>query len=841
MSILPSLLTPEEEGLSVKDFGEITKRNSFSSWLPYLAYLKEDKVYLNSDDTIGKIWECSPIPFLSDNSAEYLSGILSQEYPKDTVISFMLYSDDHIDPILNKYIRTKYRKDPISIESASHYTKYISDSRKGMDHIYGIPTRNFRLIVSIKSHEKITDEQFSHIEEGLSGAGLSPRHMEPEVLLDILRRIFNESVTESSYQYDINRYLRSQIILSDTVIHNRGETMWIGDRPMGCLTPKMIAPNVNSLGVNSLIGGYKGMEDDNTQLTQKFFWTTTVVFKTNENSIKNKSSIMMSQRAGGTLSKYLSRRVEELGWVLDEINAKPYCDVIISLWIVGKNEDDLNKGLARAKGLWERGQCKFTLQRENKIMQAMLIAALPFGLYLGKKLSNLEKLNRDFPMSCDAAARILPVQADFCGNMNPAMILIGRKGQVITIDVFEEGSINHNLFICAGSGAGKSFFTNFLASNYYSIGALIRIIDIGYSYEKQCLIRKGRFIDVGDERNRLVLNPFRMKSAGHDSEDKSSNHAMVTQIILAMIYSATGTSKVTETEITLCKQAVDFAYNRDEGKFGIDHVSEFLKEYPKNAPEGSDFGFAKRRAHEMSFNLKDWTSKGQYGHMFNGESTIDISSDDFVVLELEKIMGNQELFHVISLQVMNAITNDLYLSDRSQRRFMLFDEAWKYLISNDKDSSGDATTSTIASIIQEGYRRARKYGGSTGIVTQSPLDLGRMGKAGEVIKGNSAYKFLLQNNREEWLLASKRDILSYSGLALELASTIKNHRPHYSEIFLETPFGNGVGRLTVDPWSYWINTSDAREFSRFKKKMKELNYDTKAAITELIIEDSNAD
>ena len=49
------------------------------------------------------------------------------------------------------------------------------------------------------------------------------------------------------------------------------------------------------------------------------------------------------------------------------------------------------------------------------------------------------------------------------------------------------------------------------------------------------------------------------------------------------------------------------------------------------------------------------------------------------------ILNDVELFRVIAMQVINMITQDLYLSDRSQQRFMVFDEAWKYLGAGDAD------------------------------------------------------------------------------------------------------------------------------------------------------------
>jgi conjugal transfer ATP-binding protein TraC len=121
----------------------------------------------------------------------------------------------------------------------------------------------------------------------------------------------------------------------------------------------------------------------------------------------------------------------------------------------------------------------------------------------------------------------------------------------------------------------------------------------------------------------------------------------------------------------------------------------------------------------------------------------------------------------------------------------------------------------IAKIIEEGYRRARKYGGSTGIITQSPLDLRAFGPAGAVIKANSAFKFFLESS--DYQEAVNTGVLEYSGLLLDLAKTVKNNRPRYSEVLFDTPFGSGVGRLCVDPWTYWMNTSTATEVAKFKR------------------------
>jgi conjugal transfer ATP-binding protein TraC len=169
---------------------------------------------------------------------------------------------------------------------------------------------------------------------------------------------------------------------------------------------------------------------------------------------------------------------------------------------------------------------------------------------------------------------------------------------------------------------------------------------------------------------------------------------------------------------------------------------------------------------------------------------------------------------VVVMQVMNAITQDLYLSDRMSRRFILFEEAPALL-----RKSGHNDLSRLAAMIEEGYRRARKYGGSFGVVMQSLLDLKLMGDTGQVIMDNAAYKFMLQS--KSFAKAAEEKIVNLQGFALELAESVKNNKPKYSEILFETPQGLGVGRLVVDNWRYWVNTTSADEVGRFEALLKQ--------------------
>lgn len=813
-------LSEEEEGLQNGAIEALAKRDPFSKYLPYHAYNEETGEYYLHDGpteyvTTGYLWECQPLTFVSDKSLRSLAQVLQQEYARDTVIQFVLAPDDFLDDHLDDYLRLKVRKDEVVQEAARRYAQHLSAGRRGMEAMSGIRVRNFRLFACIKSPSGISRELAAAVEEGLTGAKLFPRRLHPSRLVEWLRRIFNKDVPRSvARTYDAGRYIKNQVCFSDEpVVHDeKANVIRIGGRLVAGLSPKALKGNFDSLVINKLIGGYLGREDDSNQLKHGFIWSTSIFFQIKKGHVAWKVGIEGGQRIGGAVAKELSARNRENDWVLDDMEQNPYCNVVVSMMVFGRDEKDLNDGLSRARANWEREE--FVMQRETRILPSMFVASLPFGLYLGAGHSNIKVLERDFPVSVMGAALLCPIQADFAGGMRPLLPYIGRKGQLIGIDVFDKGSNNHNFLVAAESGAGKSFQTNFLAGQYYGAGAKIRIIDLGYSYKKHAYSVNGRFIDVATERKSLCLNPLMSTVRVTDAEDRAGDEATSVQIVLTMIYSATGTGVVTETHNTLVKDAVRFALKEDGGLMGIDHVYRYLREYPKYAG-GDEFIQFQSLAREMAFNLRDFVSTGRYGSLFNGKPTLNIAEDDFIVLELEQLLNDPELFRVLTMQCINMITQDLYLSDRSDKRFIIFDEAWKYL------GAGDVTvnTSLIAGVIEEGYRRARKYGGSTGIITQSPLDLMKFGNTGGVIKANAAYKFFLQCGDYDEAVA--KGVLQFQGLHLELAKSVKNNKPHFSEVLFDTPFGSGIGRLCMDKFLYWVYTAAADEVAAYEALTKQ--------------------
>src|SRR3546814_3017704 len=86
-------------------------------------------------------------------------------------------------------------------------------------------------------------------------------------------------------------------------------------------------------------------------------------------------------------------------------------------------------------------------------------------------------------------------------------------------------------------------------------------------------------------------------------------------------------------------------------------------------------------ARELAFNLRDFGSDGAYGHFFNGPSTFDISADEFVVLELERLKAlprSEE--HTSELQSLMRISYAVFCLKKKK----------KYKRKDDKRSSNTA-------------------------------------------------------------------------------------------------------------------------------------------------------
>ena len=151
--------------LKHSDLERMTRRTPFSSFLNYLAYDPDLEVYLNQDCSLGLLWECSPVIFAGPKTITSLEGLFRAGLPKDSVIQLIFHADSHIDPILERYRKSRIRNDPIVHANTDEVIRFLRQGRHGLAQCSNIPIRNFRLFVAVKmpgdSPELPRPEQFA--------------------------------------------------------------------------------------------------------------------------------------------------------------------------------------------------------------------------------------------------------------------------------------------------------------------------------------------------------------------------------------------------------------------------------------------------------------------------------------------------------------------------------------------------------------------------------------------------------------------------------------------------------------------------------------------------------
>jgi len=202
--------------------------------------------------------------------------------------------------------------------------------------------------------------------------------------------------------------------------------------------------------------------------------------------------------------------------------------------------------------------------------------------------------------------------------------------------------------------------------------------------------------------------------------------------------------------------------------------------------------------------LYPYTRKGRYGRFFEGEMTLR-SKNPFAVLELEELRGKGDLRSVVLLLLIYYIQTEMYSGERAQKKVVIIDEAWDLL--------GEGNT---AKFIEHGYRRFRKYNGGIVTITQGINDLAKT-DAGRAALENSDFLFLLRQKAESLMALKESGRVLMDGWLFELLSSLHTVPGRYSEVYVRTPIGAGIGRLVVDRFTQLVYTTNPAEYARVEE------------------------
>src|SRR3546814_1790126 len=82
---------------------------------------------------------------------EALLGLLNVNFPEGTILQLQSFADPLVESALDAFLDLKTRPDPLIQASARRTFDYLQAGTMGLKALHGIPVRNFRTFLSVKT------------------------------------------------------------------------------------------------------------------------------------------------------------------------------------------------------------------------------------------------------------------------------------------------------------------------------------------------------------------------------------------------------------------------------------------------------------------------------------------------------------------------------------------------------------------------------------------------------------------------------------------------------------------------------------------------------------------
>lgn len=779
---------------SIQAMRSLVEKHRLADVLPYESWDPETGIYHN-DDALGFVLAGAPATGLDERSLDVLAGLFTQGLEKETTIQISLYASPYIRPLLESW--ADRRQGEI----------YQALARRRIDHLargnwdsllkeHSQLARDYVLIISVLrpipegadegelSPERKYLEKLREAFQGvLSAADIQLEPLKPDGFLNLMDVMLNPPRDERPHLHweEDGPLLREQMVAADTTLLVGRDSLALDHgghvidvRPMSVRQyPKHWA----GWSVGNLIGDFF---TDTLRILAPFLHTLTIHVpdQAKELGRTRTKTARATQMADSPLGKYVPAwserrdewrfvgRLQDDGHVMVRFHFK---SVLFAPADQGDYAEQRLKAVFEAQG-WR-------LHRDRFVALPSFLGALP--LSAGPTRVHEYKALRWWRSGLSwTAVNIAPWAAEWKGTGTPFLQLIGRRGQIVNVDPFDNDKGNYNIAIAAGSGAGKSFFTQELTVGTLGGGGRCWVIDSGRSYQHISELLGGTFLEFLPDKP-INLNPFTRVTAIEEE-------LPVLKRLLAQM--AVGQARPLDSlQLSALERAIGQAWSDYGAETTITKVATLLKSWPDDAS---------RHVGEMLF---PYTEDGVYARYFEGPSNVDMDNP-FVVLELGELDRTPDLRMVVLLLLMTRITEEMYLSERTQRKLCIIDEAWKLMAGN------------AAQFIEEGYRTARKFGGAFVTVTQGLADFYKSPTTTAALT-NADWVFLLRNKPESIASAAKQQHLVLDDAMQRLLRSVTTVQGSYSEVAVMGPDGVAVGRLIVDPFSASLYSTKAEEFA----------------------------
>ena len=533
--------------------------DQFASWLPYSAYIPEERLFVNRE-TLGFMLEVVPQSGADERMAEILVSLYAT-CPPGTGIQWMLFGSPHVLDCLSQYGNLRV-EDADQGEKAKHYGRparntnlYRTLARRRVAHLlqgahssltkgYHYTVRDFKLRLSVCVAGSIDNmtmrEDLLQLRESISttlrAASFPNRVCNADDLINWCALFCNphriEAPRLTPLHYDDGREIRDQIIDFDTLQEAR---------PLGLVFTKPGRDeavearfySIKSFPEHFALWQMNGLIGDLMQPALQYscpFLITMgvqILDPTAMRTIVTANHVRATQNAKSKMAEVMPDVPKKLDDWKAAADTLDQGGQIVSLYhqlAIFTRPSEATTAEENAKVIW-RGR-GFELNNDIYMHRQALMACLP--MTLSAKLHNdMRRMRRVSRKTVANAIHLAPVIGEWRGTATPTLILAGRRGQLMTLDLYDNDQGNFNAAIIGTPGSGKSVWMNEIAWSYRATNAQVRLLDLGRSFEKLCRKADGQFIEFGPH-SPINVNPFTVV----DNIDRDM--AMLTPVIAKM-------------------------------------------------------------------------------------------------------------------------------------------------------------------------------------------------------------------------------------------------------------------------------------------------------------------
>jgi type IV secretory pathway VirB4 component len=274
--------------------------------------------------------------------------------------------------------------------------------------------------------------------------------------------------------------------------------------------------------------------------------------------------------------------------------------------------------------------------------------------------------------------------------------------------------------------------------------------------------------------------------AGHQVDDEKVKFLLALVQVMTKEDDQLAIGKLEKAEI---EQAIQKVY-LEQSKPRLNHLRELLLK--SETPEVQRIG--------KILNL--WCGDSPFGKMMDRETNIHFDKK-IICFDLKGLESNPDLQAAALFTITDMVWREVQ-KDRSEMKFLIFDECWRLLES-------DAGSQFVGEV----FRTFRKYYASAIAISQNIDDFAKS-KAATAIMPNAAIKWILKQSGADFKRLA--EVMRLNDREVALVQSLSQVKGQYSESFLLCEDKRAVVSVESTPIEYWLATTDPKDFALMKRE-----------------------